>query len=531
MEMTENPVAAVLDVDSPATEFSQEKAVVSDVSVEPEQLVNETELMRVDDMSIAELRKEVLVLREKILRTDHQTHKEKEEERVETWLLWRAPKPRPAAEERNVSTNEVLFDVCIAAVLGAAAESYHGPINENKVTVWTSMYALAFVFSPIWLFWLIFTHDFNLFDQNDGAHYCVFMLMLLLGTYSSDSLALDNVEFITAFSDYAFVIMGARFLNGFHELYIYIFNRELFGILIRSVCSFFVGFLWMIMGFTCKYGAYGGVNATFFDGWIIRFLWTGLIVIDVVLTMLSFTLNLGKLPAQNSKHMSERIMLFVMLCVGEIFNQNTDKAEDIDAYTLSKWQAGAAGVFLALIIKFLYVEFEPEAKSDTEASAGGYWKHAFGTTTDWRGVVWVFLHLPLQYFIILLAGTATILPANQSDAFYFQGICFGAVVLILTWMHMCHKPPVDHLQRAPYWVRIMIRHAFGVILVLFPWMGWVYADSATGSRGPEDLQFWQVAGEISIMAVLVGIDGYLSGPPGSLLHSILVRRRLIEKTN
>jgi len=126
MEMTENPVAAVLDVDSPATEFSQEKAVVSDVSLEPEQLVNETELMRVDDMSIAELRKEVLVLREKILRTDHQTHKEKEEERVETWLLWRAPKPRPAAEERNVSTNEVLFDVCIAAVLGAAAESYHG---------------------------------------------------------------------------------------------------------------------------------------------------------------------------------------------------------------------------------------------------------------------------------------------------------------------------------------------------------------------------------------------------------------------
>ena len=35
-------------------------------------------------------------------------------------------------------------------------------------------------------------------------------------------------------------------------------------------------------------------------------------------------------------------MLFVMLCVGEIFNQNTDKAEDIDAYTLSKSRLGSS---------------------------------------------------------------------------------------------------------------------------------------------------------------------------------------------
>lgn len=183
---------------------------------------------------------------------------------------------------------------------------------------------------------------------------------------------------------------------------------------------------------------------------------------------------------------------------------------------MSRWELAAAILFTGLCFKLLYREFEIVAQPKSAQAAKAIearqkiGHHALNE--DITAATWVLLHLPLSYFIFLL-GSTTAVGSGDASRYQVRGVAVGAVVLLLTWMHMLHTEDPDKCQRVRKRYRMAVRHIMGALCVAWGWFGWDYDNE------PHDLAFWNTAGLSMLLALVLLLDGYMSGPPGSIFRT------------
>jgi len=228
-----------------------------------------------------------------------------------------------------------------------------------------------------------------------------------------------------------------------------------------------------------------------------------------------------RLPIIDIKHLAERFTLFVMLCIGVTFDDSVSIAaqevhdennEEADPYL--RWKSTAAAVFLACAVKVLYADLQGEAKpSGAEGSAKD--THALAASAL-RGTLWVWLHLPLCYFIVIIAG---IIEQSSSpyltnrDVFNQQfGVALAFIAVTLAWLQMCHVENPEQPRRASKAVRMVIRHCIAVVILTMPWWGW-HSSCEYNLDSPQGCPsaFWFSTVEVSLMVLTGVVEWYLQG--------------------
>jgi len=206
------------------------------------------------------------------------------------------------------------------------------------------------------------------------------------------------------------------------------------------------------------------------------------------------------------KHLTERLTLFIMLCIGEIFKHAMIVESEVEEETYRRWKSAAASVCLACSVKALYVDLQGEAKpSGAEGSAKD--THALAASAL-RGFLWVWLHLPLVCFIIMVAITA----GKTKGSYELIGISIGGVAVTLAWLQMCHVENPEQPRRASKAVRMVIRHCIAVVILTMPWWGW-HSSCEYNLDSPQGCPsaFWFSTVEVSLMVLTGVVEWYLQG--------------------
>ena len=376
-------------------------------------------------------------------------------------------------EERGATSNDLVLDLAYAMVLARVGKVFTQNLHDSGRVSLAWRNGLA-VFCPIWLQHYHTNRFLNGWDQSDAVFFTMFMIHLGIAVAMANSSEacgdiLGTVNTPGACEAFCCTLSGGRAFLALCHSYAAYFNRGLRHVIVRQhiAPALLSALLWL--------------SAAFFEnagGGFLQFAcWTVAIVFDIGqfwwLAGQTFNKSRSHLVPLNVPLCIERVELFVVLSLGEVVAASVGASASADS---------RAFLIVAVVVGMKHVYFDlnrvvPRA-TGTEGAERHDYHHAF-TVSRVNGLVWGFLHCPLNVCIVVLGACLEPFTADGvlaiSQAHGFAG-CMGCTCFIVVLLNMQHKYTGPRPARLRQLTCVQI--CISVLMWAAGWFGWDVEEEA-----------------------------------------------------
>lgn len=169
------------------------------------------------------------------------------------------------------------------------------------------------------------------------------------------------------------------------------------------------------------------------------------------------------IPALSQEHAIERIVLFVLVVVGEMIISSTYVATEHTYGASQRFGRSALAIICSFMLIWLYYD----------ADSSRTYQHALRRNAL-TSLLFNVIHFPLSAALILAgASLSELIKGKEEDGgllWYFSGSC-GTVLLCITLLGLLHRN-LDRKNSTllPRWIRLGARIVVGVLITLLPIM-------------------------------------------------------------